>query len=165
MTYKGQTSDYQTDKNNALLFDVASRDGKEKFTARLPFALRAVEGGDKKLFGHPAIVHHAGGDLYLALKDGPDQFYPRGRFVEIGQARRRPRSSARTRSTSTSSSATRRRRRWRMSGQMPDVLPVWADLRVTYHGQDRSPQAAVDHATAISPARRESPKSPCPAAG
>ena len=74
MVYKGQSSDWQTDKNNALLFDVASRDGKERFTARLPFALRPVEGGDKKIFGHPAIVHHASGDLYLALKDGPMSF-------------------------------------------------------------------------------------------
>jgi hypothetical protein len=82
MTYKGQSSDYQTDKNNALLFGVMSQDGREKFTAHLPFALRAVEGGEKKLFGHPAIVHHAGGDLYIALKDGPDQFYTRGKLVE-----------------------------------------------------------------------------------
>ncbi len=75
MVYKGQSGDWQTDRDNTLLFDVASRDGKEHFTAHLPFALRPVEGGEKKIFGHPAIVHHAGGDLYLALKDGPDEFY------------------------------------------------------------------------------------------
>ncbi len=134
MTYKGQTSDYQTDKNNALLFDVASRDGKEKFTAHLPFALRPVEGGEKKLFGHPAIVHHAGGDLYIALKDGPDQFYPRGRYVEsvkLGDTKkfgpytlhfdkfeRDPQAAALA-----------------MSGQMPETFPVWADLDVTYAGK------------------------------
>ena len=134
MTYIGQTGDYQTDRNNALLFAVASQNGREHFTARMPLALRAMEGGDKKMIGHPAIVHHAGGDLYFALKDGPDQFYPRGRFVEkipLGgngtfgpyhiqfvRFERDPRAAALA-----------------MSGQMPDVFPVSAVLRVTYHGQ------------------------------
>ncbi len=152
MTYLGQTSDFQTDRNNALLFHVVSRDGREHFTARLPFALRAMEGGDKKLIGHPAIVHHAGGDLYLALKDGPDQFYPRGRFVEkIGLGKtgkfgpyaiefvrfeRDPHAAAMA-----------------MAGQMPERFPVWADLRVTYKGQTTSlrPQFVM---------RRDSPGSP-----
>ncbi len=134
MTYKGQSSDYRTDKDNALLFDVASRDGREKFTARLPFALRPVEGGEKKLFGHPAIVHHAGGDLYFALKDGPENFYPRGRYVEtlklgatqkygpftlhFDKFERDPQAAALA-----------------MSGQMPAVFPVWAVMDVTYQGK------------------------------
>ena len=76
MVYKGQSGDWQRDRDNALLYDVASRDGKERFTARLPYALRPVEAGGKKMvFGHPAIVHHAGADLYIALKDGPSEFY------------------------------------------------------------------------------------------
>ena len=88
MVYRGQSGDWQTDKDNKLLFDVASRDGKERFTARLPFALQPVEGGEKKIFGHPAIIHHGGGDLYLALKDGPDQFYKTPVYQPQAEARR-----------------------------------------------------------------------------
>ena len=61
MVYKGQSSDWQTDKNNALLFDVASRDGRERFVARLPFALRPVEGGEKKIFRPPRHCPPRGG--------------------------------------------------------------------------------------------------------
>lgn len=135
MTYRGQTGDWQTDRDNALRFDVVSRDGREKFTAHMPFALRAIEGGDKKIIGHPAIVHHAGGDLYLALKDGPDYNYPRGRYVQkikLGDTKtfgpyqiqfvkfeRDPRAAAFV----------------QQFQQMPDVFPMWAVLRVTYQGK------------------------------
>ncbi len=152
MTYQGQTGNFQTDKDNQLLFAVASRDGREHFMARLPLALRAMEGGDKKLIGHPAIIHHAGGDLYFALKDGPDQFYPRGRFEEklkLGATstfgpyklqfecfERDPQAAALA-----------------MSGQMPERFPVWAVLNVTYHGKTTTlkPQFIV---------RRDSPGAP-----
>ncbi|MBV9849484.1 MAG: cytochrome c biogenesis protein CcsA [Armatimonadetes bacterium] len=135
ITYLGQTGDFQTDRDNVLRFRVASQDGKESFLAAMPFALRAMEGGDRKLIGHPAISHHAGGDLYLALKDGPDEFYPRGRTpltlklgathqwgpytLQFVKFERDPQAAAFVQAT----------------GQMPPVFPVWADLRVTYRGK------------------------------
>lgn len=134
MTYTGQSSDYQTDKNNAILFNVASRNGKEKFVARLPFALRSVEGGGKKLFGHPAIVHHLGGDLYFALKDGPEQFYPRGRYAEtlkLGDTRKFGAYSIQFVKFQRDAQAAA----MAQSGQMPARFPVWADLNVTYKGK------------------------------
>ena len=134
MTYLGQTGDFQTDRNNALRFDVTSKDGKEHFVAALPFALRAMEGGDRKLIGHPSITHHVGGDLYLALTDGPDEFYPRGRTpltltlgdthqwgpytLQFVKFERDPQAAALA-----------------MSGVMPARFPVWADMRVAYQGK------------------------------
>jgi cytochrome c-type biogenesis protein CcmF len=132
MVYRGMSSDWQTDKDNKLLFDVASRDGRERFTARLPFALRPVEGGEKKIFGHPAIVHHGGGDLYLALKDGPDQFYktpvyqPKLKLGDVKQIG--PYSVEFMRFDNPMGALVR------ATGQMPDVFPVSAILRVTYQG-------------------------------
>lgn len=152
MTYQGQTGSFQTDKNNQLLFAVASTNGREHFLARLPLALRAMEGGDKKLIGHPAIIHHAGGDLYFALKDGPDQFYPRGRFEE----------KIKLGATSTFGPYTLQFERFvrdpaaaamAMAGQMPERFPVWAVLNVTYHGKTSvlKPQFII---------RRDSPGAP-----
>ena len=142
LVYKGQSSDWQTDKNNALLFDVASRDGKERFTAHLPFALRPVEGGDKKIFGHPAIVHHAGGDLYLALKDGPDEFYKKPLFqakMKLGDVQK---INVRPEDVLHPKVYTLEFLHFdnpmgalvRATGQTPDVFPVSAVVRVTYQG-------------------------------
>jgi cytochrome c biogenesis factor len=135
ITYIGQTSDYQTDRNNALKFAVASTDGHEKFTALLPFALRSMEGGTRQLFSHPGIAHHFGSDLYIALKDGPDEIYRtpriktaihRGETKQIGPYQvqlirldRDPAAAAYVAST----------------GQMPPVFPVTAVLQVTYKGK------------------------------
>lgn len=134
ITYMGQTGDYKTDKNNALKFYVVSHDGREHFTALLPFALRALDDGQKKLFGHPAIVHHASGDLYLALRDGPDEQFNSPLFesqISLGQKRtisgytlqflrfeRDPTAAAYVLAT----------------GQMPPVFPVTAVMRVTHGG-------------------------------
>lgn len=134
MTYIGQSSNYETDKNNEILFDVKSSNGKEKFVARLPFALRSVEGGGKKLFGHPAIVHHLGGDLYLALKDGPEQFYPNGRYVEklkLGATQKYGAYTIQFVKFERDMQAAA----LMQSGQIPARFPVWADLKVTYKGQ------------------------------
>ena len=134
LTYLGQTGDFETDRDNALRFAVVSQDGREHFTAAMPFALRAMEGGDRKLIGHPSIAHRAGGDLYLSVTDGPDKFYPRGRTpftVKLGDTHswgpytlqfvkfeRDPQAAAMA-----------------MAGVMPDRFPVWADVNVTYHGK------------------------------
>ncbi len=68
--YQGMSGNPETDRDNALLVDVASTDGKERFHARLPYALRATEGGGKKMvFAHPAILHHGASDLYLYMAD------------------------------------------------------------------------------------------------
>ena len=135
MTYLGQTSNFTKDKNNALRFQVVSRDGKENFTARMPFAMRPIQGGERKLFAHPAIVHHAAGDLYLALKDGPDLFYKTplmqakvklGGVSHIGdyaikfvRFERDPAAAAFVQQT----------------GQIPDVFPVNGVVEVTYQGK------------------------------
>ena len=113
---------------------MTSKDGKEHFTAAMPFALRAMEGGDKKLIGHPSITHHVGGDLYLALKDGPDEFYPRGRTpltIKLGDTHQWGPYTLH----SSSLSATRRRRRWRCPASCRARFPVWADMSVTYQGK------------------------------
>ena len=132
MVYKGQSSDWQTDKDNKLLFDVASADGKEHFTARLPFALRPVGGGDKKIFGHPAIVHHAGGDLYLTLKDGPDRYYKKPVYqskFKLGDVKKiGPYKLAFLYFDNPMGALVQ------ATKQMPDVFPVTAVMRVTYQG-------------------------------
>ena len=75
--YQGMSGDPATDKDNALLVDVASTDGKERFQARMPYALRATEGGQKMVFAHPAILHHGASDLYLNMSNGTgfESFY------------------------------------------------------------------------------------------
>ncbi|MGO8670048.1 MAG: cytochrome c biogenesis protein CcsA [Capsulimonadaceae bacterium] len=134
MTFLGQTGDYRTDRNNALRFRVVSRRGNEQFVALLPFAQRATEGGRKMIFAHPAIAHHLSGDLYVALKDGPDEIYrtPISKFnvplgggttvgpysIRLDRFDRDPKAAAFVQAT----------------GQMPDVFPVTAVLDVTFHG-------------------------------
>ena len=121
---RGQSGNYQTDKDNALLFDVASRDGRERFTARLPVRPARHRRRDKKLIFEPSrhCVPAGWRFVYVALKDGPDEFYPRGRYVEplkLGDTKtfgpytvqfdrfeRDPQAAALA-----------------MSGQMPDVFP------------------------------------------
>ena len=132
MVYRGMSSDWENDRDNMLLFDVASTSGKERFTARLPFAMRPVEGGAKKIFGHPAIVHHAGEDLYFALKDGPDEFYktpvmqPKFKLGDVKTIG--PYTVEFMRFDNPMGALVR------ATGQVPDVFPVSAVLRVTYKG-------------------------------
>jgi len=132
MVYRGMSGDWQTDKDNQLLFDVSSRDGRERFTARLPFALRPVEGGEKKIFGHPAIVHHGGGDLYFALKDGPEQFYKTPVYqpkMKLGDVKTiGPYTVEFMRFDNPMRDMVAR------TGQAPEVMPVSAVLRVTFQG-------------------------------
>ena len=140
MTYLGQTSDWQADKDNKLKFAVVSRDGKEKFTALLPYALRSVEGGEKKIFGHPAIVHHAGSDLYLALKDGPDEFYntpvyqPKMKLGDVKQVNLGNALHPKVYKVEFVRFDNPMGAIVRQTGQIPDVFPVSAVLRVTYNG-------------------------------
>jgi len=135
VTYVGQTGNYKTDRDNALKFDVVATHGSEHFTALLPFALRALDNGQKKLFGHPAIIHHAGEDLYFALRDGPDQQFNSPLFetqIPLGQTRtvsgytltfvefdRDPAAAAYVQAT----------------GKMPPVFPVTAVVKVVHDGE------------------------------
>ena len=141
--YQGMSGDPATDKDNALLVDVASTNGKERFQARMPYALRATEGGQKMVFAHPAILHHGISDLYLNMSNGtgfesfyktpvykptlklgdvkkvnigPDPLHPKVYTVEF--MRFDNPMGAQVRAT----------------GEMPDVFPVSAVLRVTYNG-------------------------------
>ncbi len=141
MVYQGMSSDWQTDKDNLLLFDVASTSSKERFQARLPFAMRPVEGGDKKIFGHPAIVHHAGEDLYFALKDGPDEFYKTPVYkpvLKLGDTKQVNLSQDPLHPKIYTINFMRFDNPMgamvRATGQVPDVFPVTAVLRVTYQG-------------------------------
>jgi len=143
MVYRGMTGNWQTDKDNALLFDVASTTSREHFTARLPFALRPVDGGEKKIFGHPAIIHHAGGDLYLALKDGPNEFYkkpvwqPVLKLGDTKQINLHPDDPEHPKIYTINFMYFDNPMgpMVRATGQMPPVFPVSAVLRVTYQGK------------------------------
>jgi cytochrome c-type biogenesis protein CcmF len=140
MTYQGQTGDWQADRDNKLKFAVVSRDGKEKFMALLPYALRPVEGGEKKIFGHPSIVHHAGGDLYFALKDGPDEFYntpvyqPKMKLGDVKQVNLGTPLNPKIYTVEFMRFDNPMGAIVRQTGQMTDVFPVAAVLRVTYEG-------------------------------
>ena len=143
MVYRGMSGNWQTDKDNLLLFDVASTSGKERFTAKLPFAMRPVEGGEKKIFGHPAIVHHAGEDLYFALKDGPSGFYkepvwqPIMKLGDTKQINLRPDDPANPKVYTLNFLYfdNPMGAMVRATGQMPAVFPVSAAVRVTYEGK------------------------------
>ncbi len=90
ITYRGQTSDYQTDHNNALRFDVVSRDGTDTSRPALPFALRADRGRAREAVSatRPSSTTRAATCIWPS-SDGPDEFYPRGRFpdnaIELGR--------------------------------------------------------------------------------
>ena len=133
MTYLGQTSDYKKDRDNALKFSVVSKDQREKFTAILPFAQRTMEGGQPMVFSHPGIAHHFGSDLYLALKDGPDEVFRSPRIaapIKIGQARDfGPYNVKLIRFDRDPAAA----KYVLETGQMPPTFPVTAVLEVTYN--------------------------------
>ncbi|HEX5323461.1 MAG TPA: hypothetical protein VFW40_06725, partial [Capsulimonadaceae bacterium] len=75
VTYAGMTSPAgMRDRNNDLKFLVQTNDGKQTFTALMPCAVRDVE-GTNELLARPAIFNKWWGDLYFALKSGPDQFF------------------------------------------------------------------------------------------
>ena len=141
--YRGMSGNPETDKDNALLVDVASTDGKERFKARLPFALRATEGGQKMVFAHPAILHHGASDLYLNMSNGTslEEFYKTPVWkpvMKLGDVKRVNISQ----DTLHPKVYTVEFMRFdnpmgasvRATGQMPDVFPVSAVVRVTYNG-------------------------------
>ena len=75
ITYAGMTSPAGIDdRTNEIKLDVQSTDGKHAFTALMPCAVRDVE-GNMQLLARPAIVNKWWGDLYFALKEGPDPVY------------------------------------------------------------------------------------------
>ena len=141
--YRGMSGNPETDRDNALLVDVASTDGKERFKARLPFALRATEGGQKMIFAHPAILHHGASDLYLNMSNGTslEEFYKTPvwkpvmklgdvKQVNISQDALHPKvyTVEFMRFDNPMGASVR------ATGQMPDVFPVSAVVRVTYNG-------------------------------
>lgn len=71
VTYAGMTSTLE-DPANLLKFYCQTPDGREHYTALMPLAARNVE-GTKKMLARPSIFHHWWGDMYFALKDGPEQ--------------------------------------------------------------------------------------------
>jgi len=135
MTYLGQTSDYKKDRDNALKFSVVSKDEREKFTAILPFAQRTMEGGQPMIFSHPGIAHHFGSDLYLALKDGPDEVFrsPRIKFpIGMGKVRKvGPYTIQLVRFDRRIEDA----RYIAATGQTPPIFPITAVINVTYQSK------------------------------
>ena len=144
MIYRGMSGNPDTDRDNAILVDVASTNGKEQFKARMPFALRTAEGGGKKMvFAHPAILHHGISDLYLNMANGSgfEQFYKTPvwkptlklgdtKKINISTDIRNPKTyTVEFMYFDNPMGAIVRR-----TGQMPDVFPVAAVLRVTYNG-------------------------------
>jgi len=141
--YRGMSGNPETDRDNALLVDVASTDGKEQFQARLPFAIRATENGQKMPFIHPAILHHGASDLYLNMSNGTslEEFYKTPvwkpvlklgdvKQINISQDALHPKvyTIEFMRFDNPMGALVR------ATGQMPDVFPVSAVLRVTYSG-------------------------------
>ena len=74
IAYNGMTSNLKDPKND-LKFLVTPNGGGQAYTALMPLAVRDVE-GTMKLLARPAIFHKWWGDLYIALKDGPEQLSP-----------------------------------------------------------------------------------------
>ena len=142
--YRGMSGSPDTDKDNALLVDVASTDGKERFQARMPYALRATEGGGQKLvFAHPAILHHGISDLYLNMSNGTgfENFYKTPVYkptLKLGDVKRvnisRDVLHPKIYSIEFMRFDNPMGAQVRATGQMPDVFPVAAVLRVTYKG-------------------------------
>ncbi len=141
--YRGMTGNPETDRDNALLVDVASTDGRQRFKARMPFALRSTEsGGQKMIFAHPAILHHGASDLYLNMSNNTslEEFYrkpvyqPKLKFgdvkkINIGDDALHPKVyTIEFMHFDNPQGALVR------SGQMPSVQTVYAVLRVTYQG-------------------------------
>jgi cytochrome c-type biogenesis protein CcmF len=74
ISYTGMTSNLKDPKND-LQFVVRPKDGGPSFTALMPLAVRNSE-GQMLLLARPAIFHKWWGDLYIALKDGPEDLSP-----------------------------------------------------------------------------------------
>jgi len=146
--YQGMSGNPETDRDNALLVDVASTDGKERFHARLPYALRATEGGGKKMvFAHPAILHHGASDLYLNMTNQTalEGFYKTPVYHPIPDLK-----LGDTQQLNLHPNDPEHPKIYtiqflyfdnpmgpmvRATGQMPSVFPVSAVLRVTYQGK------------------------------
>ena len=143
--YRGMTGNPDTDRDNALLVDIASTNGKERYTARLPYAMRATEGGGKKMvFAHPAILHHGVSDLYLNMANstGLEGFYkkpvysPVLKLGDVKQVNLNPTDPAHPKIYTIQFLYFDNPMgpMVRATGRMPAVFPVAAALRVTYHG-------------------------------
>ncbi len=132
--YRGMSGNPDTDRDNAILVDVAPTDGRGQFHARLPFALRMTEGGQKNLFSHPAILHHGLSDLYLNMNNGSglEETYktPVWKPVfKLGDVKKIGPYTVEFLYFDNPKGA-----EMRETGQMPAVFPVAAALRVGYHG-------------------------------
>lgn len=76
VTYAGLTSPAGIkDRANKIKLTVQSADGKQTFPIEMPCAMRDVE-GNMQLLARPAIINKWWGDLYFALKDGPEKIDP-----------------------------------------------------------------------------------------
>ena len=145
MVFRGMSGNPETDRDNALLLDVASRDGRQQFKARMPFAVRAVEGGQKQVFAHPAILHTGPSDLYLNMNNGTGlaEFYNTGiskPVLKLGDvqtvkvAGKTP-EEAKTYTVEFQRFINPMGKLVQQTGQMPAVFPVSAVLLVTYLGK------------------------------
>jgi len=132
--YRGMSGNPETDRDNALLLDIASTDGRDRFHARMPFALRMTEGGQKNLFSHPAILHRGLSDLYLNMNNGSglEETYKTPVWkpmFKLGDVKKIGPYTVEFLYFDNPMGATMRE-----TGQMPAVFPVAAALRVGYHG-------------------------------
>jgi cytochrome c-type biogenesis protein CcmF len=76
VTFTGTTSTLRDPANDLKLDVLEGARGKQvHYVALMPLAVRDVE-GTEKLLARPAIVHRWWGDLYFAMKDGPEQISP-----------------------------------------------------------------------------------------
>ena len=140
--FRGMTGNPETDHDNALLVDVASTKGRERYLAHMPFAVRAMEDGRKLPFAHPAILHHGASDLYLNINNGTglEDFYktpvyqPKLKLGDVKQINIGDALHPKVYTLQFLYFDNPMGAMVRATGQMPDVFPVAAVVRVTYNG-------------------------------
>ncbi len=145
MVFRGMSGDPEKDHDNALLLDVASTDGRHKFQAQMPFAVRAVEGGQKQVFAHPTILHTGPSDLYLNMNNGTGlaEFYSTAiskPVLKLGDVKTvkvvgKTPADEKTYTVEFQRFINPMGKIVQQTGQMPAVFPVSAVLRVTYEGK------------------------------
>ncbi len=145
VVFRGMSGDPDTDRDNAMLMDVASRDGRYRLHTRMPFAIRAAEGGQKMPFVHPAILHTGASDLYLNMDNGTglSELYSTAiskPILKLGDTQvikvaGKAGEAAKTYTIQFQRFINPMGKLVQQTGQMPSVFPVSAVLEVTYKGK------------------------------
>lgn len=165
VTYAGMTSpEGLQDRTNELKLLVQSADGKHSFTALMPCAMRDVE-GQRQLLARPAIMNKWWGDLYFALKDGPEKIDP---FTVVDHFKLKQGQTSQVgpyKMTFVGFSVPPDVAALVQQGQMPAVFPVTALLMVTTPDGKTYPMATKFVQYRNDPAEPKSPEILLPKVG